>query len=197
MLLMSITSNKPIVTCFDSYFLEIKLITTMNVTFLTFTNRVAHKQLNNFDCTYIIMVFSTKLCKTFSTKIFFDGKIIHGHNFAWQHLKPNGLDNFHRNPLTTSNNKFSKSPPYVGSSFLHSLSHLDIVDGYTCALFLWPFQSSGAFVGVMLGSSTNFFIRTKWSSSTCFFMVLIPLILHYVISPFIHLMCMARIFKPI
>jgi hypothetical protein len=28
-------------------------------------------------------------------------------------------------------------------------------------------------------------------------MVLIPLILQYVISPFIHLMCMARIFKPI
>jgi hypothetical protein len=42
--------------------------------------QVVDKQLNNVDYTYIIMIFSTKLCKTFSTKVIFDGKTIHGHN---------------------------------------------------------------------------------------------------------------------
>lgn len=42
--------------------------------------QVVGKQLNNVNYTYIIMIFSTKLCKT-SSKVFFDGKTIHGCNF--------------------------------------------------------------------------------------------------------------------
>jgi hypothetical protein len=36
----------------------------------------------------------------------------------------------------------------------------------------------------------------NWSTSTCFFMVVMPLILWYVISPFMHLVHMAKILKP-
>jgi hypothetical protein len=108
-------------------------------------------KLANEGCTYIVMVFSIKLSKTFSTKAFLDGKTPCGHNLH-DNLCRSYMDSIvimDKNFLTTSNIKSSKKPNYVGLSFLNLFKikkNSNIVDEDTSALFLLASLSSVAFV---------------------------------------------------
>ncbi len=149
------------------------------------------------------MVFSTKLGITISTKTFLDGKTICGQSLYDSIQSQTNFTIFiSKSPFIINNTKSSKKPTYVvGSSFVNLLEvekNLEISYGETCALFLLAFQSMGAFVIVMqLGSFAKLFMRAKWSPSTCFFIAIIPLELWYAINPFLHLMCMVRISRPL
>jgi hypothetical protein len=126
------------------------------------------------------MVFSTKLGITFSTKAFLDGKTICEHNLydnLWNHIDSTNF--IGKNRLTTNNISYSKKPKCVGSSFLNLFfvsKNPNIIDGETCALFLLAYRSSGAFAKTMVKSFVSFLIKAKWLASTCFFMVVKPLI---------------------
>jgi hypothetical protein len=94
--------------------------------FLTSIDRMCEWLINklaNEGCTYIVMVFSTKLSKTFSTKAFLDGKTPCGHNLhdnlCWSYV--DSIVIMWKNFLTKNNIKSSKKPNYVGSSFLNLL----------------------------------------------------------------------------
>jgi hypothetical protein len=83
--LVSVISNRKIVTCFALQSLKIKFtnITKMSCVHFDIQRsnvQVVDKQLANASYTKVTMAFSTKLGRTFSTKVFLDGKIIHGHD---------------------------------------------------------------------------------------------------------------------
>jgi len=83
--LVFITPNKAIVTRFALQSLEIKVTTIEQMSHIPFNIhslnvQMTNKQLANVGCTYITMLFSTKLGRTFSIKAFFYGKTIHGHS---------------------------------------------------------------------------------------------------------------------
>ncbi len=82
---VSIISKRPIVTCFASQLLEIKLTTTTKMSCIPFdihrsNAQLANTQLANVGCTYMVMIFSTKLGKTNSAKTFLNGKTTREHN---------------------------------------------------------------------------------------------------------------------
>ncbi len=162
--------------------------------------QVANKWQANVDYTFIIMVFFYQTRLTFSTKNLFDGKINHGHNWydnLWSQMDSIVL--IGRSPLTTSNIKSHKKPTYVRSFFLNSPSiekYLNILNGNTCAHLFVGFLSKWSFCHGNTGILYQIFHWENWSTSTCFFMVVMPLILWYVISPFMHLVHMAKILKP-
>jgi hypothetical protein len=71
------------VTCFASQSLEIKLTTTTKMSCAPFNIhklnvQVVDEQLTNASCTYKLMIFSTNVGKTISSKAFLDGKTICG-----------------------------------------------------------------------------------------------------------------------
>jgi hypothetical protein len=113
----------------------------------------------------MFMVFFTNLGKSFSTKILFDEKTIHGHNLydnLLSQMDPSVL--IGRKPLTTRNIRPSKKPTCIGSSFLNLLlveKYPDIVIKYPCSNFLLTFYLNGVFAKGMQKSFANFFINLK------------------------------------
>jgi hypothetical protein len=131
---------------------------------------MANKQLANANYTYITMVFPSKPDRTFSTKTFLNGEKMHEHSLYNNFYSYMDSTIFMDMSLLITNIKSFKKPTYVGSFFLNLLlvKKFNIVNRNTCAFFLLTCQWYGAFVGVMVGSFTNFFIRAKWLTSTCF-----------------------------
>ncbi len=118
-----VTSNNPIVTCFTTQSLEIKLTITTKMSCTPFNIHKsnvqgANKQLTNVGYTYKFMVFSTKLSKIVSTKAFLDWKTICGHNlYDTLQSQTNSTILINKSPFTTNNMISFKKPTCVGSSF--------------------------------------------------------------------------------
>ncbi len=123
--LMFVTSNNPIVTCFASHSLEMKLTTmakTSHVQLNIHRSKVqmVDKQSTNVGTTYVVMVFSTKFGKISSTNAFSDGKTTHGHNqYTIFYNQMDSTILIGNKPLTTNNIRSSTKPTCVKSSFLN------------------------------------------------------------------------------
>ncbi len=150
--------------------------------------QVVNKWQANVNYTFIIMVFFYQTRSIVSTKILIDGKIIHGHNLhdnLW--IQMDSIVLISRSPLTTSNIKTHKKPTCVRSFFWNSPSiekYPNILNGNTCAHLFVGFLSKWSFCQGNVGIFYQFFHWEKWLTSTCFFMVVKPLILWYAISSF-------------
>ncbi len=82
---VSIISKRPLMTCFVSQLLEIKLTTIAKMSCIPFdihrsNVQVVDTQLANVGCTYMVMFFPTKVGKTNSAKTFLNGKTTRKHN---------------------------------------------------------------------------------------------------------------------
>ncbi len=145
------------------------------------------------------MVFSTKLGKTFSTKAFLDGKTICGQNLygdLWNQI--DSIDFIGKSPLHKQHKDFQKAYMcwIIFLNLFFVRKNPNIINGETCAYFLLTYRSNGTFAKTMVKSFANFLIKAKWLASTCFFMVIMPLVLWYVINLVLHLVHMAMILGP-
>jgi len=139
---MSVTSNNPMVTCIECLPITWNKVNNNNKHIIRSLWHPYVKSAGGWwaSYTYVVMVFSTKLNKISSTKVFLDGKLIHGHNmYVSLYSQMDPIVFIGNNPFTTNKIRSSRSPTYVASFLLDLLAvkkNRNCNWTYTCFLFI-------------------------------------------------------------